>query len=258
MSEHGILDSIHVVLVEPTHPGNIGAAARAMKTMGLSSLHVVRPKVFPSADATARAAGADDVLSRASIHDDFVAAISRFGWVVATTNRERRLPVEALTPPTFAARLLEKAGNTEVALVFGRESSGLSNRELDRCHALVTIPTAAGFASLNVAAAVQVMGYEILRTLLSTEPGTPTAAAVSPPAPVADMELFFESLEKTLVEIGYLDPAAPRRLMRRLRRFFNRAHPDPVELNILMGVLAAARPSARSPRTSRGQDKAND
>ena len=258
MSGHRILDSVHVVLVEPTHPGNIGATARAMKTMGLSRLHLVRPRDFPSAEATARAAGADDVLSGASVHDDFVSAIARFGWVVATTNRERRLPVEVLTPPSFAARLPEKAGNAEVALVFGRESSGLSNRELEHCHALITIPTAAGFASLNVAAAVQVMGYEILRTLLSKDADVPPENAASPPASIADMERFFQSLENTLVEIGYLDPAAPRRLMRRLRRFFNRAHPDAVELNILMGVLAAARSSARSARASPGRGETKD
>lgn len=254
MSDHAILESVHVVLVEPTHPGNIGATARAMKTMGLSRLHIVRPRVFPSAEATARAAGADDLLSRASIHDDFIDAIGRFGWVVATTNRERRLPVEELTPPSFATRLLQNAGKTDVALVFGRESSGLSNRELEHCHALVTIPTAEGFASLNVAAAVQVMGYEILRTLLSDGTGPPSAAADTPPASVADMELFFENLEDTLVRIGYLDPASPRQLMRRLRRFFNRAHPDPVELNILMGVLSAARSVTHSPTTRQEQD----
>ncbi|MDX1512889.1 MAG: RNA methyltransferase, partial [Gammaproteobacteria bacterium] len=206
-----ILESIRVVLVEPTHPGNIGATARAMKTMGLSRLHLVGPRSFPSADATARAAGADDILSRAVVHDGFLEAIAGCGWVVGTTSRRRRLSVEELTPPRLAQRLLEKAAATEVALVFGRESSGLSNQELDHCHALVTIPTADGFASLNVAAAVQVLGYETRRALLGDQ--VPPLAVGNAPATVADLERFFESLEQTLIEIGYLDPAAPRQLM---------------------------------------------
>lgn len=258
MTNHEILQSIHVVLVEPTHPGNIGATARAMKTMGLSRLHIVRPKVFPSAEATARAAGADDLLSRASTHDDLISAIGQCGWVVGTTNRVRRLPVEELSPPELSLRLLKKARDAEVALVFGRESSGLSNQELEHCHALVTIPTAPGFASLNVASAVQVVGYEILRTLLAGE-GKPTGKdSESPTASVADMERFFENLETTLVDIGYLDPAAPRHLMRRLRRFFNRAYPDAVELNILMGVLAAARSGRRSADAASGTGEVKD
>ncbi len=235
------LDAIRIVLVESTHPGNIGAAARAMKTMGLSRLHLVRPKSFPAADATARAAGADDILFNAVVHEEFVSAIARCGWVAGTTARSRRLPAQELNPEQCAARLMEKATQNDVALVFGRESSGLSNQEMEHCHAMVTIPTEPTFSSLNIASAVQVLGYEIRRQLTSSR----TAVEAGPaPASVENMERFYSSLEQTLTEIGYLDPQAPKHLMRRLRRLFSRANPDAVELNILMGILTAARKAA--------------
>ncbi len=241
------LDAIRIVLVAPTHPGNIGAAARAMKTMGLSRLHLVRPKSFPCAEATARAAGADDILCDAELHDDLLSALSGCGWVVGTTARARRLPAEELSPEECATRALKKAARTEIALVFGRESSGLSNRELERCHAVVTIPTEASFCSLNIAAAIQVLGYEIRRQLLSTDGGDDGGHV---PVPVEDMERFFVDLEQTLIDVGYLDPKAPKQLMRRLRRLFSRAGPDAIELNILMGILAAARGAARRARNT--------
>jgi TrmH family RNA methyltransferase len=244
MSKQEIFDSIRVVLVEPTHPGNIGAVARAMKTMGLSRLHLVRPREFPSAEATSRAAGADGVLFEATVHDDFLSAIAPCGWVVGSSARARSLPVEELSPPVCIERLLGKAATTQVALVFGRESSGLSNEELQHCHAVVTIPTDPSFTSLNIAAAVQVLGYEIRRSVQTCANAPANEDSVPKPASVEDMERFYQNLETTLIEIGYLDPAAPRLLMRRLRRLFSRANPGPAELNILMGVLSAAR-SAR-------------
>lgn len=237
------LDAIRIVLVAPTHPGNIGAAARAMKTMGLSRLHLVRPKSFPCAEATARAAGADDILCDAVLHDNLLSALSGCGWVVGTTARARRLPAEELTPEQCATRVLKKAARTEIALVFGRESSGLSNRELERCHAVVTIPTEPSFCSLNIAAAIQVLGYEIRRQLLGSYSGDKGDGHV--PVPVEDMERFYADLEQTLIEVGYLDPKAPKQLMRRLRRLFSRSGPDAIEMNILMGILAAARSAAR-------------
>jgi len=241
MSKQKLFDSVRVVLVEPTHPGNIGAVARAMQTMGLSRLHLVRPREFPSAEATSRAAGADGVLFDATVHEDFLPAIAPCGWVIGTSARARSLSVEELSPPDCVERLLGKAATTQVALVFGRESSGLSNEELQHCHAVVTIPTDPAFTSLNIAAAVQVLGYEIRRSLRACTNAPAVEDASRKPAPVEDMERFYHSLETTLIEIGYLDPAAPRLLMRRLRRLFGRANPDSVELNILMGVLSAAR-----------------
>ncbi len=230
------LEGVRIVLVEPTHPGNIGATARAMKTMGLSSLHLVRPKSFPSAEATARAAGADDILFEAVIHDNFLSAIARCGWVIGTTARPRRLPAEEFSPEQCAARILEKAASGGVALVFGRESAGLSNQEIQRCHGMVTIPTAPDFTSLNIAAAVQVLCYEIRRQLAAPAPARDDTPI---PALVENMERFYLRLETILVEVGYLDPTAPKQLMRRLRRLFGRASPDAVELNILMGILTA-------------------
>jgi TrmH family RNA methyltransferase len=251
MSKQKIFDSIRVVLVEPTHPGNIGAVARAMKTMGLSRLHLVRPREFPSAEATSRAAGADGVLFEATVHDDFLSAIAPCGWVVGSSARARSLSVEELSPPVCIERLLGKAATTQVALVFGRESSGLSNEELQHCHAVVTIPTDPSFTSLNIAAAVQVLGYEIRRSAQGCANPPANEDAVPKPAPVEDMERFYRDLETTLIEIGYLDPAAPRLLMRRLRRLFSRANPGPSELNILMGVLSAARSAShRKSKTS--------
>ncbi len=242
MKSFKLLDAIRIVLVEPTHPGNIGAAARALKTMGLSRLHLVRPKSFPSAEATARAAGADDILCDAILHDDLISAISGCGWVVGTTARMRRLPAEELSPEQCASRALAMAARTEVGLVFGRESSGLSNRELERCHALVTIPTEPSFSSLNIASAIQVLGYELRRQLIPFGGGDDGSHV---PVRVEDMERFYFDLEQTLIEIGYLDPKAPKQLMRRLRRLFGRASPDTVEFNILMGILSAARAAAR-------------
>ncbi len=241
MLEKERLDAIRIVLVEPTHPGNIGATARAMKTMGLSRLHLVNPKSFPSAEATARAAGADDILFDAEVYDDFVSAIARCGWVIGTTARPRRLPAEELLPDQCAARVLEKAAHCDVALVFGRESSGLSNQEIERCHGVTTIPTEPTFASLNIASAVQILGYEIRRQLPSSLSGIDAGRV---PALVENMERFYSSLEQTLTEVGYLDPEAPKQLMRRLRRLFSRANPDAIELNILMGILSAARKAA--------------
>jgi len=255
MSKQKIFDSIRVVLVEPTHPGNIGAVARAMKTMGLSRLHLVRPREFPSAEATSRAAGADGVLFEATVHDDFLSAIAPCGWVVGSSARARSLPVEELSPPVCIERLLAKAAAaTQVALVFGRESSGLSNEELQHCHAVVTIPTDPSFTSLNIAAAVQVLGYEIRRSVPDCANPPANENAVPKPAPVEDMERFYRNLETTLIEIGYLDPAAPRLLMRRLRRLFSRANPGPAELNILMGVLSAARSASQRKSKSSAAD----
>lgn len=242
MRRFKLLNAIRIVLVEPTHPGNIGAAARAMKTMGLSRLHLVRPKSFPSAEATARAAGADDILYDAILHDSFLSAISGCNWVVGTTARMRRLPAEELSPEQYALRALEKSARAEIGLVFGRESSGLSNRELERCHAVVTIPTDPLFSSLNIASAIQVLGYELRRQLNSFSGGDEGNHV---PVCVEDMERFYSDLEQTLIEIGYLDPKAPRQLMRRLRRLYGRASPDTVEFNILMGIISAARAAVR-------------
>ena len=278
-----LLHRIRIVLVEPTHPGNIGAAARAMKAMGLDRLCLVAPRRFPGAEATARAAGADDVLQAARIVESLDDALADCGLVLGTTARSRRIEWPVLDAREGARRAVAQAARAPVAVVFGRESAGLANAELDRCHALVRIPAAGRFSSLNVAAAVQILAYEMRIAThgkdagvrregtearngntdvrgeeggaygegAGAHPPAPAAAAGAPaaagvpapagaPATAGELEGFYRHLETALVEIGYLDPAVPKLLMRRLRRLFNRAVPDRAEINILRGILTAA------------------
>ena len=241
------LQRVRIVLVEPTHPGNIGAAARAMKAMGLDRLCLVAPWTFPSADATARAAGADDVLHQALVVESVDEALAGCGLVLGTTARLRRIEWPVIDAREGARRAVAQSGRSPVAVVFGRERSGLTNAEIDRCHALIRIPAAERFSSLNVAAAVQIVAYEMRVAALGG--GVPTAPPRARAATADELEGFYRHLEATLVEIGYLDPAAPKLLMRRLRRLFSRVEPDRAEINILRGILtAAARASADAPR----------
>jgi tRNA (cytidine32/uridine32-2'-O)-methyltransferase len=234
-----VLRNIRFVLVETTHPGNIGAVARAMKTMGLSRLELVKPKSLPNAEALARASGADDLLKAATVHADLVDALRGCRLVIGSSARLRTLEWPLLEPADCAARLLAEAARGEVALMLGRESSGLSNDELARCHFLVRIPTDPGFSSLNVAAAAQIFSYEIRRTLRAAA-CLRFDDAPRDPATAEAMEGFYVHLAQTLVDTGFSDPARSGKLLRRLRRLFNRARPDWVELNILRGILSAA------------------
>ena len=241
------LHRVRIVLVEPTHPGNIGAAARAMKAMGLDRLCLVAPGRFPSAEATARAAGADDVLHEARVVESLDDSLADCGLVLGTTARLRRIEWPVIDAREGARRAVAQSAHTPVAVVFGRESAGLTNAEIDRCHALIRIPVSAHFSSLNVAAAVQIVAYEMRiaahgRDVLVAAPQARAATA-------EELEGFYRHLETALVEIGYLDPAAPKLLMRRLRRLFSRVEPDRAEINILRGILTAAtRPSAGASR----------
>lgn len=241
-----ILDNILIVLVGTTHPGNIGAAARAMKTMGLRRLRLVNPKQFPCAEATARAAGADDVLYGARVFDALPLALADCQWVIGTSARIRGIRWPELAIRECGRQTVAMAGNGQVALVFGREHSGLANAELDLCHALMRIPTNPAYRSLNLASAVQIAAYEIRMAL----PAQPTAPIYSDAdaITVSEREGLYRHLEASLQEIGYYDPEKPKKLLRRLRRFFNRANPDRSELNILRGILSAAQKAAR--RTS--------
>jgi TrmH family RNA methyltransferase len=229
------LDKIHIVLIETSHPGNIGAAARAMKNMGLSKLRLVRPKQFPCAEATARASGADDILANAQVYDQFEESLQDCHLILGTSARPRSIAWQMLTPRGCAEQAIQTAGN--VALVFGREHSGLTNEELDRCHYWVQIPTNPAFSSLNLAAAVQVLSYELRGVVENTLSTVPLS---EPPASTEAMLQFYAHLEQTLINLEFLDPEKPRRLMRRLHRLFNRAQPNDSELNILRGILSAA------------------
>ena len=241
------LDRVRVVLVDTSHPGNIGAAARAMRAMGLARLSLVRPKDFPSAEATARAAGADGLLYRAEVFESLEQALADCVWVVGTTVRNRRLELAQWTPRSFAARAVEETHNGQVALVFGREQAGLSNQELDLCQGAAAIATDADFSSLNVAAAVQIFAYELQLAFSDGdgEPDTPPGNddEGGAPATAAQLQGFYEHLEQALTDIGYYDPKAPKLLIRRLRRLYARARPDRAELNILRGILAATQRS---------------
>jgi tRNA (cytidine32/uridine32-2'-O)-methyltransferase len=241
------LRRIRIVLVEPTHPGNIGAAARAMKTMGLSQLALVSPREFPCAAATAMAAGADNLLVRARVTESLQDALSGCGWVIGTSARTRTIPWPLYDPRDAAARALAMAADVEIAVVFGREHAGLTNDELELCQAVVQIPSDPDFSSLNLGAAVQVLAYELRMQYLAGQ----QAAAVemvndAPPATSDDMARLYAHLEEAMIETGFLDPARPRRLMRRVRRLFNRAELDRNEVNIIRGFLTAVQGKRRS------------
>ena len=240
---------IRIVMVETTHPGNIGAAARAMKNMCLSHLVLVAPREFPSAEAGARASGADDVLDRARVCATLDEATADCRVVIGSSARQRSVAWPLLSPREAASLASRAARETPVALVFGRESSGLSNDELDRCTHLVSIPTNPAFSSLNVAMAVQVLCYEVMLAAGVTEGAGD--AAVATRASNAEMEGFFAHLAQALDDIGFTDERRSAKLLRRLRRLFNRAAPDADEVHILRGILSAAQ-GRKSMRRSGG------
>ncbi len=229
--------SIRIVLVGTTHPGNIGAVARAMKNMGIHDLALVQPKYFPHEEATARASGASDILDRARLFKTLTEAVGDCVYVAGASARARTINWPSMGPRDCAERLIRESASGPVAVVFGPEKNGLQNEDLDLCHTLLTIPTDPGFSSLNLAMAVQVLTYELrVAATLQTGPEIETEA---PPATAEEMELFYGHLETVLRDIRFLDPENPRHLMRRMRRLFIRARPDKNEVNILRGILAA-------------------
>ena len=229
--------SIRIVLVGTTHPGNIGAVARAMKNMGIADLALVGPRHFPHKDATARASGAVDVLKNATVVESLGEAVADCVYTVGASARSRAINWPTLEPRQCAAKLIEESSAGPVAAVFGPEKYGLTNEHLDICDALLTIPTNPDFSSLNLAMAVQVLTYE-LRTA-GVDRDQPEYEPDAPLATSADMEHFYTHLERVLTDIRFLDPDNPRHLMRRLRRLFLRARPDHNEVNILRGILTA-------------------
>ncbi|MEM1191049.1 MAG: RNA methyltransferase [Pseudomonadota bacterium] len=230
-------ERVRIVLVEPSHPGNIGAVARAMKNMGLTRLVLVAPEQFPDPQATWRAVSAADVLESARVVDSLDEAIADCGFVVGASAKEKRIPWPVLDARRCAADIGDASQRGEVAILFGREDNGLANAELRRCNVHLAIPTSDEYSSLNLAMAVQIVCYE-LHMLTSRAPGEAMDAHWdTPPATQADMERFYEHLEETLSQIGFLNPAAPRQLMPRLRRLYSRLRLDEMELNILRGML---------------------
>lgn len=232
-----MLSNIRIVLVNTTHPGNIGAVARAMKNMCLEQLVLVAPQRFPSAEATARASGADDILARARVVDALDEAIADCRLVVGASARRRSVDWPQLDPRACAAAAWQEAGAGPVAMLFGRENSGLTNDELARCRYLVHIPANPDYSSLNVAMAVQVLAYELLMTAGAGASGQQVPRER---ASAEQLQGLFEHLRQAIGDIGFTDPRHSDRLMRRLRRLFLRAEPDPYDVNILRGILSAA------------------
>ncbi len=242
-ADAGNFDRIRVVLVNTSHPGNIGAAARAMKNMGLSQLYLVAPQEFPADRAVWRAAGAADVLEQAVVVASLDAALQGCGLVVGTSARERSIPWPLLDPRECGQRAWQESAHHGVALVFGREDRGLTNDELQKCTYHVHIPANPAYSSLNLAAAVQVLTYEVRMAALAEAAGRlPRLDNWDlPPAKVEDIELYFQHLEQTLVDLNFHDPDNPRQTMPRLRRLFGRIRMDEMELSILRGVLTSIR-----------------
>lgn len=242
------LDNIRVVLVNTSHPGNIGGVARAMKNMGLSRLYLVEPKDYPSEQAQWRAVSATDILDAAVVTPTLEEAIGDCQFIVGTSARERRIPWPLLDARRCAVRMAEASSSGEqVAVLFGREDRGLTNEELKRCNLHLTIPTSEAYSSLNLAMAVQIVAYELQMQLATPQlPGSECERWDTPFASSENMERFYVHLEETLIELEFLDPAAPRQLMSRLRRLYSRVRLDDMELNILRGILTETQKWVRS------------
>ncbi len=244
MSGADKLKSIRIVLCGTVHPGNIGAAARALKTMGLGQLHLVSPVRFPDPQAEWLAVGAADVLRRAKVCATLDEALSGVVFSVACTARTRELAVPMVTAREAAARIIRRACSGTVALVFGNETVGLTGEEIGKCRLLATIPADSRYSSLNLGAAVQVFCYELRQAALGDRaPRTKQP----PPVPHEEVERFLAYLERTMIETGFLNPKNPKRLMPRLRRLFSRAQLEKDEVSILRGLFEVLRrPKARS------------
>jgi tRNA/rRNA methyltransferase len=230
-----IFNHIRIVLCQTSHPGNIGSTARAMKTMGLSRLYLVRPKHFPDGEANSLAVNAADLLETAVVTQTLEEAIGDCQFVIGVSGKQRSLSQQVLTVRETAAEVKNIATHQEVALVFGTEMSGLSNEEADRCHMLATIPANPEYTSLNLAQAVQIMCYELRMAI--------TAGQLhydEKPAELAtqdDLERFYEHMREVLEQIGYINPRAPKKLFERLRRLYGRTRLEKEEVNLLRGIL---------------------
>ncbi|KJV06122.1 RNA methyltransferase [Methylocucumis oryzae] len=241
-----MLSDIKIILVETSHPGNIGAVARAMKNMAMHRLALVNPKIFPSAEATARAAGADDILAKAVVYDSLVDALADCQVVIGASARSRTISWPELTPKACAEMIASDVSKPSVGVVFGREHSGLKNEELDLCRYLLRIPSNPEFSSLNIAAAVQIVCYEFFAAQAVVEESRIGDKGESPLATAAQMELFYEHLHQALLDIGFMRPERSNTIMRRLRRIYNRIQLDTKELDILRGILRMAQDHQKS------------
>ncbi len=246
-----LLNRIRIVMINTSDSGNIGAAARAMKTMGLSDLVLVAPKEFPTAKATARASGAADLLHKAKVVETLGEAIADCQMVFGTSARMRTIPWPLMSPREATQLVLNEPEGADIAIVFGREDAGLNNEELRRCHYHICIPGNEAYSVLNVAAAVQVISYEMRMAALSQEQAPEQGASSDKPVmplqiadwdeplvSAEDMERFMKHFEETLLDIGFFDPNNPKQLMTRARRLFMRTRMDRLEMNLMRGVLS--------------------
>ena len=246
---------LRIVLVGTQHPGNIGSAARAMKTMGLSELHLVKPHKFPHTEASALAAGAVDLLDKAVLHESLADAVADCHFVIGTSSRRREVPLPEFAPRAAVVKLLEAGQSGKVALVFGCERTGLENEDLQRCHATVCIPANPDYASLNLAAAVQILAYEYrvaaMEMALESEPAVLSNTALEPdeaPATHEDMERFFGHLGELMEQVDFHKGRAPEIVTSRLRRLYLRAHMDLREIKILRGLFSDTQRMLKSNR----------
>lgn len=271
-----MLENIRIVLVNTSHPGNIGATARAMKNMGLSSLCLVNPKDHPSYEAYSRAVGADDVLANARVVSTLPEAIDGCVWVAGTSARERTIQWPVQDPRECSRQCIEEAKDGEVAIVFGRERTGLTNEELERCNVLVHIPTDPDYSSLNVASAVQVVSYELRMAMIGmagldmidtgkidagkTGSGSDKSGVTETdrPASADQLESMYQHFFQAMGDIGFLGTSNPEIIMRRLKGLFGRARVTQREMNILRGILSAAqggKSARKSTRKSIGKEE---
>lgn len=232
-----MLNRVRIVLVNTSHPGNIGSAARAMKTMGLTEMVLVNPVSFPHPKAGEMSAGADDVLDQARVVGSLAEAIADCTLVVGTSARFRRIPWPLLTPRQMADKVKAEPESGKTAIVFGREQSGLTNEELESCHCHIHIPANPDYSSLNLAMAVQIAAYELRMASLGDVDFSDHWDY--PPASADMMEQYFEHLERVFTQLDFIKANAPRKSMTRLRRLYFRARPDVMEMNMLRGMLTA-------------------
>ena len=236
------LDNVKIVLVETSHTGNMGSAARAMKTMGLTNLCLVNPVIKPDSQSISLAAGASDIIKQAQIFSSLEEAVADCSLVIGTSARPRSLQWPNLTPKECGDKIIaEAACHAQVALVFGRERVGLTNDELQKCHFHVGIPANPDYSSLNLAMSVQVLSYEIRMSMLSTQNSSlklDHQDVIEYPKD-EDIERFYQHLEQTLLQTGFINPNHPGQIMGRLRRLFTRARIEQQELNILRGILTS-------------------
>lgn len=234
------LQNIRFVLSNTSHAGNIGGSARAMKVMGLDQLHLIRPTDYPSSEATARASGADDVLFHAGVHDNLEQAIAPCTLVMGTSARNRGMDIEVIELRQAAALLLEAAATQQVALLFGQERFGLTNEEMQRCHYLVRLPANPEYASLNLAAAVQVAAYELrMQWLEAAATDEPTESQGVPFATAEKMHSFYEHLFGVMQAVDFMQADNQSSLSEKLRMMFNRLRIEKHEMDILRGFLSA-------------------